>query len=203
LSWIAAGTPSYYHLFHVLLYLIWTNTAVASPQPIEINEIVVDFIVPTCRSVSNKYLPDLRVSSGAVLIVENDSTLVDLNDLSDLFQIWNHHSNKVVGIHPIRLDGSAMSGYVAVDGKFSLMKSSYLYEYICGSGRVALNQVHTSEDAALALGLMLLKLQKSPGAIAMVPMKGQKSIGPGTKIQQGLLEAFNLTMSRLLLETAF
>lgn len=141
------------------IIVTWHNMRVPAPKTVVIGKTIVYFVVPTSDSLNNRFLPDDRINTAAVLIIDDDMK-VHLDDLQVLHAVWSRHSNHIVGFSPRwfkalktlipRLEYTYNkfkfgpktndevtnynnpTEYGIMLTKVMMMRNSYLYEYTCG-----------------------------------------------------------------------
>ncbi len=80
------------------IIVTWHNMRVPAPKTVLIGKTIIYFVVPSFDSLNNRFLPDFRINTGSVLIIDDDMK-VHLDDLQVLHAVWSRHSDHIVGKH--------------------------------------------------------------------------------------------------------
>ena len=80
------------------IIVTWHNMRVPAPKTVLLGKTIIYFVVPSFDSLNNRFLPDVRINTGSVLIIDDDMK-VHLDDLQVLHAVWNRHSDHIVGKH--------------------------------------------------------------------------------------------------------
>ena len=80
------------------IIVTWHNMRIPAPKTVLLGKTIIYFVVPSFDSLNNRFLPDFRINTASVLIIDDDMK-VHLDDLQVLHAVWNRHSDHIVGKH--------------------------------------------------------------------------------------------------------
>lgn len=165
--------------------VVWHNALTQCPTDTVIQGTPVIFLCQRCDSLNNRYAVDMRITTEAIFIVDDDIQ-VHHNDLERLFALWQQSTSKLVGFFPRWFQplNSTMGQYVQKAHKLNhelgysfiltkamMVQAHYLYEYRCGLGVELQPTVDLHGNAEdLAFNLMLRKLLGHIPALFLQPM---------------------------------
>lgn len=166
------------------IFIVWHNWAVSCPANTQLGSVPVIFSCQTCDSLNNRFLLDMRLTTEAVFITDDDIQ-VHLDDLKHLFLTWQYNQEMVVGLFPrwVEVQSSPSAsfvyknalpvsspGYSFILTKAMIVHKTYLYEYRCGLG-LGLHDIvdmhMNGED--IAFNLMVAKLTGRVPALFVQP----------------------------------
>lgn len=133
------------------IFVTWHDVRRAPPPPMLINGVTVEYVPQRVDSLNNRFHPNMKVVTEAVLIVDDDIK-VHLEDLELLFEVWKAHKNYIVGFFPRRMEnGKYRLGsihtwsepYELMLTKAMMIRKEYLWKYSCESN---MEKVHSIVD---------------------------------------------------------
>lgn len=164
--------------------VVWHNPLFPCPTDFLIQGTPVIFLCQKCDSLNNRYAFDMRITTHAVFIVDDDIH-VHHSDLERLFALWRQRTSNLVGFFPRwfqPLNSTAGQyiqkaqnldhelGYSFILTKAMMVQAHYLYEYRCGLGVDLQTVVDLSGNAEdLAFNLMVRKLIGRTPALFLQP----------------------------------
>lgn len=135
-----------------------------------------------CNSLNNRFKPDLRIVTEAVLTIDDD-IMIHHADLEALFHLWKNNTQNLVGFFPRYHEGTGSDleyvqkdaegkfwGYTFMLTKAMIMHKHYLYEYTCGAGwgaHLIVEEHMNAED--IAINLMIIKLNNAASPLFLYP----------------------------------
>ena len=166
------------------IFVVWHSTVVPCPANVLLGAIMVIFSCQACDSLNNRFLLDMRITTDAVLIMDDDIQ-VHLDDLERLFLAWQENRDRVVGFFPrwfqpvTNISGRYVQkqhmlthsqGYSFILTKAMIVDFSYIHEYRCGLGR----HLHDIVDVYMngediAFNVMIGKLKNKVPALFVKP----------------------------------
>lgn len=166
------------------IFVVWHDHRIECPNTAIIGGVLIYFACQRCDSLNNRFLLDTRITTEALLIVDDDIQ-VHYNDLENLFHSWQLNKDRIVGFFPRwfqPLNDSTgqygwsagmvehREGYSFILTKAMMVHAKYIFEYRCGIGA----QIHKQVDAYtngedLAFNIMVTKLMGRVGALFVKP----------------------------------
>ncbi len=128
------------------------------PRDTIIGHTLVYFIRPVSNSLNNRFLMDHRITTTAVLLIDDDIK-VHIDDIEVLYTVWHKYPKFIVGTFP-RWFGTSSSNklfytpfefnpkskieveYGLILAKVMLIHTTYLFEYCCGNEDEMSNDDH-------------------------------------------------------------
>jgi len=130
------------------IIVMWQDQDHCPPDDLRVGERQILFLQSSRDSLNERFVPDVRIRTQAVLILDDD-ILVSKKDADNAFRVWLANKNLLVGFFPRwtrdilglhyafeseNLDGSR-GGYRIMLTKPMFVHKKYLYEYFCGASR--------------------------------------------------------------------
>lgn len=166
------------------IFVVWHSTVIPCPANALFETVPVIFSCQTCDSLNNRFLVDMRLTTKAVLIMDDD-VQIHLDDLERLFLAWQRNTDRIVGFFPRWFQPLTKSsgryvqkvhmlphslGYSFMLTKAMMVDSGYVFQYRCGLGL----QLHDLVDARMngediAFNVMVGKLAQKVPALFVQP----------------------------------
>ena len=165
------------------IIITWHSQSACPPSNAVINKKRILFLQSNRDSLNERFVPDMRIRTEAVLILDDDITLSN-EDADGAFQAWKENSNKLVGYFPRWTKdengveyrygsenlGGKYGGYRIMLTKGMFLHKKFLYEYFCGFGSLFhefVDENMNGED--LAMNFVVSKMTGEPAGLYFDP----------------------------------
>ena len=163
------------------IMVTWHDVERAAPPPMHVNGIMVEFLPQAIDSLNNRFLPSMKILTGAVIIMDDDMK-VHYDDIHLLVETWTRHQNNIVGFYPRKITNETkynLDGADRWDGSYHLMLTKamildkkFLEAYSCSDHMNAVrHEVHLKKNCEdIAMNFLVTSITGSAAPLFVEPL---------------------------------
>ena len=165
-----------------MILVTWHDISRAPPPPMRVNGVMVEFLPQAKDSLNNRFLPSMKITTEAVLIMDDDMK-VHWDDVDLLLEAWASHQDNIVGFYPRRIDTATgkynVNGADRWDAPYELMLTKvmvlhkrFLEAYSC---EASMSMVHKIVDEStncedIAMNFVVSSLTSKAAPLFVEPL---------------------------------